>query len=91
MTPNNRLITDPVTEMDPSCCDVPEGQRHEECWPIEIPAKDPFYALFRRRCMEFVRSASSLKANCRLGNFNKSVPLNFDLVNRIQDRGRSSI
>ena len=58
---------DPVTETDPSCCDTPPNQRHPECWPIEIPANDPFYSLFRRRCMEFVRSASSLKAHCKLG------------------------
>ncbi|KZS09370.1 Chorion peroxidase [Daphnia magna] len=58
---------DPVTDTDPLCCDVPENKRNEECYPVEIPAKDPFYALFRRRCMEFVRSASSLKGECKLG------------------------
>ena len=72
---------DPVTEMDPSCCDVPESKRHEECWPIEIPAGDPFYALFRRRCMEFVRSASSLKANCQLG-----IPYQIHLRERFLNR-----
>jgi hypothetical protein len=59
--------TDPVTDTDPLCCDVPESKRNEECYPVEIPSGDPFYALFRRRCMEFVRSASSLKGECKLG------------------------
>lgn len=58
-----------MTDTDPLCCDVPENKRNEECYPVEIPAKDPFYALFRRRCMEFVRSASSLKGECKLGLF----------------------
>lgn len=56
-----------MTDTDPVCCDVPENKRNAECWPIEIPNTDPFYALFRRRCMEFVRSASSIRPECKLG------------------------
>lgn len=60
-------LVDPETDTDPVCCDTAPNARHRECWPIEIPNNDPFYSLFRRRCMDFVRSASSLKANCKLG------------------------
>ena len=67
MLNQNYLNIDPVTDTDPACCDVPEEKRNDECWPIEIPSADPFYALFRRRCMELVRSASSLKQECKLG------------------------
>jgi len=58
---------DRSTDSDPACCDKSPSERHAACWPIEIPENDPFYSLFRRRCMEFVRSASSLKPECKLG------------------------
>lgn len=64
---SSKKIQDPVTDTDPLCCDIAENKRNEECYPVEIPSGDPFYALFRRRCMEFVRSASSLKGECKLG------------------------
>jgi len=58
---------DRSSDTDPACCSKSASDRHAECWPIEIPANDPFYSLFRRSCMEFVRSASSLKPECKLG------------------------
>ena len=60
-------MIDRTTDSDPACCDKSPKERHAACWPIEIPENDPFYSLFRRRCMEFVRSASSLKPECKLG------------------------
>ena len=58
---------DKATGSEPKCCDVSPGKRHPACWPIDIPDNDPFYSLFHRRCMEFVRSATGLRDNCRLG------------------------
>lgn len=58
---------DPRTNAEPRCCDVSPDRRHPACWPIDIPANDPFYSLFGRRCLEFVRSASGLKDKCKLG------------------------
>ena len=58
---------DPATDAEPVCCDKPPERRHPGCWPIEIPPEDPFYSAFRRRCMEFVRSATGLKEDCKLG------------------------
>lgn len=63
----NNEIVDPETDAEPSCCDVAIDKRHPACWPIEIPANDEFYSLFRRKCMEFVRSATGLKEHCKLG------------------------
>jgi len=59
---------DPKTDSEPKCCDVAPEQRHPACWPIEIPPNDQFYSLFRRKCMEFVRGATGLKENCKLGS-----------------------
>ncbi len=59
---------DPATGSEPKCCDVSPDRRHPACWPIDIPVNDPFYSLFRRRCLEFVRSGTGLKENCRLGS-----------------------
>ncbi|KAK4036552.1 hypothetical protein OUZ56_028603 [Daphnia magna] len=58
---------EPETDAEPKCCDKAPGQRHPACWPIEIPNDDPFYSNFGRRCMEFVRSATGLSENCKLG------------------------
>ena len=60
-------VADPATDSEPKCCDVPVNQRHPSCWPVEVPTNDPFYSLFRRRCLEFVRSAGGLGDSCRLG------------------------
>ena len=55
------------------CC-LPNGQFidktlvHPECLPIEIPANDPFYSKFNRRCMSFVRSAPAPRSDCKLGH-----------------------
>ncbi|EFX81607.1 hypothetical protein DAPPUDRAFT_317231 [Daphnia pulex] len=59
---------DPRTNAEPKCCDVSPDRRHPACWPIDIPANDPFYSLFGRRCLEFVRSATGLKDKCKLGS-----------------------
>ena len=88
-------MIDRTTDSDPACCDKSPKERHAACWPIEIPENDPFYSLFRRRCMEFVRSASSLKPECKLGiycqlpqyeaiNFWSSMNCNVNLVQIVQ-------
>ena len=59
---------DPRTNAEPKCCDVSPDRRHPACWPIDIPSNDPFYSLFGRRCLEFVRSATGLKDKCKLGS-----------------------
>nr|XP_045598236.1 peroxidase-like [Procambarus clarkii] len=42
--------------------------RHPACFPIEIPADDPFFGPSGRRCMNFVRSMFAPRANpCNLG------------------------
>lgn len=47
------------------CCE--RGGSHKDCYPIEIPGNDPFYSLFNRKCMNFVRSAPGLRYGCKLG------------------------
>ena len=64
---NRIAIIDPRTNAEPKCCDVAPDSRHPACWPIDIPIDDPFYSLFGRRCLEFVRSATGLKDQCKLG------------------------
>ena len=66
-------VIDPATDEEPSCCDVAVDKRHPACLPIEIPSNDEFYSLFRRKCLEFVRSATGLKENCKLGNFQVEI------------------
>lgn len=60
-------LLEPETDAEPKCCDKAPADRHPACWPIEIPSDDPFYSNFGRRCMEFVRSATGLSENCKLG------------------------
>ncbi|XP_049275798.1 chorion peroxidase [Rhipicephalus sanguineus] len=47
------------------CCGA-NSNSDPECFPIDIPAEDPFYSSFRRRCMNFKRSAPCL--TCRMGH-----------------------
>ncbi|KAJ6223481.1 hypothetical protein RDWZM_002026 [Blomia tropicalis] len=49
------------------CCKYPASQRHPSCYPISIPADDPFFKFFNRQCMDFVRSMPGVKPNCLLG------------------------
>lgn len=58
---------EPKTDHEPKCCDVSPNNRHPACWPIDIPPNDPFYSLFRRTCLDFVRSANGVKNDCKLG------------------------
>lgn len=58
---------DPRTNSEPKCCNVPPNQRHQACWPIDIPSADPFYKLFRRTCLDFVRSGAGVRDYCKLG------------------------
>lgn len=41
--------------------------RHPHCFPIDIPAKDPFYGPRGVRCLNFVRSMISPRIECRMG------------------------
>ncbi|XP_037069335.1 chorion peroxidase-like [Pollicipes pollicipes] len=54
-----------------SCCrygvKVREGEIHSECYPIEMPPNDPFYAPFGERCMELVRSVYAPRPSCYMG------------------------
>ena len=55
------------------CCN-PDGTKpaskeflHPSCFPIEIPADDPFFRQFGQRCMNFVRSVPALQLGCSFG------------------------
>ncbi|XP_046639001.1 peroxidase-like [Daphnia pulicaria] len=57
----------------PCCTDdgqfLDEGDlSHGKCIPIEIPQADPFYSMFRQRCMQFARSAPACRTDGRLGH-----------------------
>lgn len=43
------------------------AELHPECLPISIPADDPFFSQFGQTCMDFVRSSTAPKLDCRLG------------------------
>ncbi|RXG57178.1 Chorion peroxidase, partial [Armadillidium vulgare] len=47
---------------------IARSSLHPECFPISIPANDPFYSRFGRRCMNFVRSLPATTSNCTLGH-----------------------
>ncbi|XP_069177101.1 salivary peroxidase/catechol oxidase-like [Procambarus clarkii] len=48
---------------------VDAAVRHPACFPIEIPADDPFFGGTGRRCMNFVRSMLAPRADpCTLGH-----------------------
>ncbi|XP_070397551.1 chorion peroxidase-like [Dermacentor albipictus] len=48
-----------------NCCDA-KSRLDPECFPIDVPAEDPFYGRYNVRCMNFRRSAPCLR--CRLGH-----------------------
>lgn len=61
-------LSHPDKEEKPiQCCKYPPAQRHPSCYPISIPADDPFYKFFNRQCMDFVRTMPGVKPNCLLG------------------------
>lgn len=54
------------------CCSENDGMidpsfKHPSCFPIEIPADDPFYSKFGQRCMNFVRSMFAPRGECNFG------------------------
>ncbi|CAG2104853.1 unnamed protein product, partial [Medioppia subpectinata] len=49
------------------CCEHRPEDQHPQCYPIQIPANDPFYKYFDRQCMDFLRSLPGVKPNCPLG------------------------
>lgn len=42
-------------------------ERHFACMPIEIPADDPFYSQFGKRCMNMARTQLGLRDDCAMG------------------------
>ncbi|XP_069947342.1 peroxidase isoform X1 [Cherax quadricarinatus] len=69
-TPINRLSNDSGIQ----CCSnndrdfVDSAFRHPACFPIEVPANDPFFGGTGRRCMNFVRSLLAPRNTpCNLG------------------------
>ncbi|XP_077541333.1 salivary peroxidase/catechol oxidase-like [Haemaphysalis longicornis] len=54
-----------------TCCDEElmsnPTKRHYACMPIDLPEDDHFYAQFRLRCLEFVRSVPAPRPKCTLG------------------------
>src|SRR5271156_1707569 len=70
------LFLDPRTFRTPQCCQAPSSpfeHVHHNCFPIEIPATDPFYGPesqghgHGQSCMSFARSLAGLRPDCRLG------------------------
>ncbi|PZC86185.1 hypothetical protein B5X24_HaOG211346 [Helicoverpa armigera] len=57
----------------PRCCKdggrdfVPKEFMHPECFPIPVPASDPFYGPRGVRCLDFVRSSPAPRDDCALG------------------------
>jgi len=54
------------------CCDDATGQplrevKHPACFPIEIPASDPFYSQYNQTCMHFIRSLPGKQLDCSFG------------------------
>ncbi|KAH8032631.1 hypothetical protein HPB51_026084 [Rhipicephalus microplus] len=47
------------------CCGA-NASVNPECFPIDVPAEDPFYSRYGSRCMNFKRSAPCL--TCRMGD-----------------------
>ncbi|XP_035706315.1 peroxidase isoform X2 [Folsomia candida] len=62
---------DPYTKRDPDCCkylqDGPDAKLHHNCFPIQIANHDEFYYGHHQHCMNFARSVSGVRPNCRLG------------------------
>lgn len=38
------------------------------CFPIVIPADDPFYHQYNLTCLNYVRSSTTVPASCRIDN-----------------------
>jgi peroxidase len=52
----------------PNCCSEGPSASHSRCLPIKIPDNDIFYSRFNQTCMNFFRSVSGLKNECKLGS-----------------------
>ena len=70
-TPVTRLSSEEAPGI--LCCN-PDGTKpltkqflHPACFPIEIPADDPFFSQFGQRCMNFVRSVPAPQLSCSFG------------------------
>lgn len=61
------FFLDPKTNAEPTCCNLAGSPLPFGCLPIDIPTNDPFYSLFRRTCLEYVRSGNGINDKCRLG------------------------
>jgi hypothetical protein len=55
-----------------TCCnaegtaELPKNKQHPACMPILIPSNDPVYGPHKIACIEMVRTALGLDANCEL-------------------------
>ncbi len=49
------------------CCDVDFDDFHPECYPIKVPADDPFYGKFGVRCQEYARSVLAARPRKEIG------------------------
>ncbi|XP_062593223.1 chorion peroxidase-like [Saccostrea cucullata] len=49
-----------------NCCDR-KGLNRLNCLPISLPKDDPYFASFKRTCMNFVRSLPSAALDCSVG------------------------
>ena len=59
---------------------------HPECFNIDIPKDDPFFAKFGQRCMSFVRSTPAPRFDCSFGYGEQAsqsfkIPFNYEINN----------
>lgn len=59
ITNKPRAIARAPNKTEVKCCELPEHQRPDNCFPVMFPRNDPFYSRFSKTCMEFTRSTPS--------------------------------
>lgn len=69
-----KLLNDfsvPNSSEDPRCCD--RDANFPECFPIIVSKKDAFYALFKKNCLNVVRSVPGVRNGCKFGKLNTEL------------------